>query len=52
MAKLHKYHILTFGCQMNKSDSERLEAILRKMGMILAESKEDADFPHDFPDGH
>ncbi len=27
-----KYHITTFGCQMNKSDSERIAAVLEKMG--------------------
>lgn len=27
-----KYHILTFGCQMNKSDSERIATVLEKIG--------------------
>jgi len=27
-----KYHIITYGCQMNKSDSERMAAILEKIG--------------------
>jgi tRNA-2-methylthio-N6-dimethylallyladenosine synthase len=26
-----KYHIITFGCQMNKSDSERIAAVLESM---------------------
>lgn len=37
------YHLLTFGCQMNKNDSERLESILRNMGLVAAHSPEDAD---------
>ncbi|MDP2917967.1 MAG: hypothetical protein Q8N68_00535, partial [bacterium] len=27
-----KYFIKTFGCQMNKSDSQRITTILRNMG--------------------
>lgn len=27
-----KYHIFTFGCQMNKSDSERIATVLEKIG--------------------
>jgi len=27
-----KYHIITFGCQMNKSDSERIAAVLERTG--------------------
>jgi len=27
-----KYHIITYGCQMNKSDSERVAAVLERMG--------------------
>ncbi len=27
-----KYHIITFGCQMNKSDSERISAVLESLG--------------------
>ena len=27
-----KYHTITFGCQMNKSDSERIAAILKETG--------------------
>ncbi|PIU15873.1 hypothetical protein COT20_01215 [bacterium (Candidatus Gribaldobacteria) CG08_land_8_20_14_0_20_39_15] len=27
---MKKYHILTYGCQMNKSDSERIAAVLEK----------------------
>ncbi len=38
-----KYFIITFGCQMNKSDSERIAAILEKEGYKLAFKKEKAD---------
>jgi len=27
-----KYHLITFGCQMNKSDSERIAGVLEKIG--------------------
>lgn len=27
-----KYHIITYGCQMNKSDSERIASVLEKIG--------------------
>lgn len=42
--KQYFYHILTFGCQMNKSDSERMESLLQNMGMKSTENQEDADF--------
>ncbi len=32
MLKKPKYQIITFGCQMNKSDSERVAAVLESMG--------------------
>jgi tRNA-2-methylthio-N6-dimethylallyladenosine synthase len=39
-----KYHITTFGCQTNKSDSERMAAILNKIGFKPALSQNDANF--------
>ena len=39
----HTYHILTFGCQMNKNDSERLESLFRGMDMRQSEKADDAD---------
>ncbi len=27
-----RYHITTFGCQMNKADSERMAGVLETMG--------------------
>jgi tRNA-2-methylthio-N6-dimethylallyladenosine synthase len=38
-----RYHITTFGCQMNKADSERMAGILETMGFTWAESPNDAD---------
>lgn len=38
-----KYQIITYGCQMNKSDSERLAAILRSIGFAETEMTEEAD---------
>ena len=39
-----KYHIVTFGCQTNQSDSERIAAILNKIGFKPAPFQDDADF--------
>lgn len=38
-----KYYIITYGCQMNYSDSERIAAILEKSGYSAALNKESAD---------
>jgi tRNA-2-methylthio-N6-dimethylallyladenosine synthase len=38
-----RYHITTFGCQMNKADSERMAGILETMGFEWAEQPDDAD---------
>lgn len=40
----HTYCVVTYGCQMNAHDSEKLEGMLREMGMTAAESREQADF--------
>ncbi len=37
------FHIVTYGCQMNVHDSERLSGILCAMGLQNVEDKEDAD---------
>ena len=37
------YHIVTFGCQMNVHESEKLASICQKMGYVLTEKREDAD---------
>ncbi|MEL7492674.1 MAG: tRNA (N6-isopentenyl adenosine(37)-C2)-methylthiotransferase MiaB [Cyanobacteria bacterium J06554_11] len=33
MSESRRYHVTTFGCQMNKADSERMAGILETMGM-------------------
>ena len=38
-----KYHIVTYGCQMNVHESEKMAGILRKMGYEETAQKEDAD---------
>jgi tRNA-2-methylthio-N6-dimethylallyladenosine synthase len=37
------YHIITFGCQMNKADSERMAGILENMGFIWSGDPDNAD---------
>ncbi len=37
------YHLITYGCQMNKSDSERIAAVLEKIGYSPTSKKEEAD---------
>ena len=38
------YHIVTYGCQMNAHDSEKLAGMLEEMGLSAAPSREEADF--------
>ena len=38
-----KYHIVTYGCQMNVHESEKLAGILRSRGYAETSSKEEAD---------
>lgn len=37
------YHIVTYGCQMNVHESEKLASICEKMGYVLTEEREKAD---------
>ena len=37
------YHVVTYGCQMNAHDSEKLAGMLREMGMTEAPTREEAD---------
>ena len=37
-----KYHLITLGCQMNLSDSERVSAVLEGMGYERTETEEEA----------
>jgi len=44
MTQTHRrYHITTFGCQMNKADSERMAGILEDMGLEFVEDPNQAD---------
>ena len=38
-----KYHVITFGCQMNAHDSERITGMLESRGMVVADDQDDAD---------
>ena len=38
-----KYHILTMGCQLNESDSEKLSGMLEEMGYSLTKNIEEAN---------
>ena len=38
------YFIVTYGCQMNAHDSEKIAGMLEDMGMEAAENREQADF--------
>ncbi len=38
------YYIVTYGCQMNAHDSEKLAGMLEDMGMTAAPRREEADF--------
>jgi len=40
---MEKYFIITYGCQMNKSDSERIAPILEKTGYSLVSKQNEAD---------
>ncbi len=43
MAIPARYHIITFGCQMNKADSERMAGILESIGYGWVEDPNEAD---------
>ena len=38
-----KYHIVTYGCQMNAHDSEKIAGMLERMGMCQAAERDEAD---------
>ncbi len=38
-----RYHVTTFGCQMNEHDSERMKGMLESLGYTQAPEREDAD---------
>jgi tRNA-2-methylthio-N6-dimethylallyladenosine synthase len=37
-----KYHVVTLGCQMNKSDSERLSKVIEDMGFVWTDNEDEA----------
>jgi tRNA-2-methylthio-N6-dimethylallyladenosine synthase len=37
-----KYHLVTLGCQMNKSDSERVRTVLEQMGYVWTDTEDKA----------
>jgi tRNA-2-methylthio-N6-dimethylallyladenosine synthase len=40
---VRRYHVTTFGCQMNAHDSERIKGMLESIGLGEAPSQDDAD---------
>jgi len=40
---MRRYHVTTFGCQMNAHDSERIKGMLEELGLGEAVSQADAD---------
>jgi tRNA-2-methylthio-N6-dimethylallyladenosine synthase len=40
---MRRYHVTTFGCQMNAHDSERIKGMLEELGLGEAVSPDDAD---------
>jgi tRNA-2-methylthio-N6-dimethylallyladenosine synthase len=40
---VRRYHVTTFGCQMNAHDSERIKGMLEELGLGEARSRDDAD---------
>jgi tRNA-2-methylthio-N6-dimethylallyladenosine synthase len=40
---MRRYHLTTFGCQMNEHDSERMKGMLESLGYAEAGSRADAD---------
>ena len=42
--RLESYHVVTYGCQMNAHDSEKIAGMLEEMGMVPSVKREEADF--------
>jgi tRNA-2-methylthio-N6-dimethylallyladenosine synthase len=42
-ASVRRYHVTTFGCQMNAHDSERIKGMLEELGLGEAVSQDEAD---------
>jgi tRNA-2-methylthio-N6-dimethylallyladenosine synthase len=43
LAAVKRYHVTTFGCQMNEHDSERMKGMLQSLGYDESPSREEAD---------
>jgi tRNA-2-methylthio-N6-dimethylallyladenosine synthase len=43
MSNSRKYHVATFGCQMNEADSQRLSSEMEKLGLRATTVREEAD---------
>ena len=43
LATMKRYHVTTFGCQMNAHDSERIKGMLESLGDAESASRADAD---------
>jgi tRNA-2-methylthio-N6-dimethylallyladenosine synthase len=42
-SRMKRYHVTTFGCQMNEHDSERMKGMLESLGYVEAGERADAD---------
>ena len=40
---MRRYHVTTFGCQMNAHDSERIKGLLEELGLGESQTADDAD---------
>ena len=40
---MKRYHVTTFGCQMNEHDSERMKGMLESLGLPRGAARGDAD---------
>ena len=40
---MQRYHVTTFGCQMNAHDSERIKGMLEELGLGETHAQEEAD---------
>jgi tRNA-2-methylthio-N6-dimethylallyladenosine synthase len=43
LSAVKRYHVTTFGCQMNEHDSERMKGMLESLGYEQAPTRDDAD---------
>src|SRR3954465_10245019 len=43
MCRVKRYHVTTFGCQMNAHDSERIKGLLEELGLGEAAAQDEAD---------